>query len=87
MIDWLENNRKITPALKDVAHQIRLGGDRAAHPPEDPGAPPKYEPMIKIEKDHAEAIVQFTRHFLDHVYVIPKRLPTFNFSRPKKLTP
>ena len=42
--------------------------------------------MIVIEEDHANAIVAFTRHFLEHVYVIPKRLPTFDFSKPKKKT-
>lgn len=85
MIDSLHAKGTITEALRNVAHQVRLGGDRAAHPPEDPEAPPKYEPMIVIEVDHANAIVEFTRHFLDHVYVIPKRLPTFDFSKPKKL--
>jgi Domain of unknown function (DUF4145) len=83
MIDWLYSKGRITEGLKNVAHQIRLGGDRAAHPPEDPGLPNKYEPAIVIESDHAAAIVEFTRHFLNHVYVIPRRLPTFNFSRPK----
>jgi hypothetical protein len=84
MIDWLEEKQIITKGLKDVAHKIRLGGDRGAHPGEDPSEPPKYEPMIKIEKEHADAIVEYTRHFLEHVYVIPKRLPTFDFSKPKK---
>jgi hypothetical protein len=84
MIDWLESNRKITPGLKAVAHQIRLGGDRAAHAPEEPGAPLKYQPMIVIEEEHANAIVEYTRHFLEHVYVIPMRLPTYDFSKPKK---
>lgn len=85
MIDWLENNRKITPALKDVAHKIRLGGNRAAHPPEDSKQPPKYHPIDPIEEEHASALVTFTRHFLDHVYVIPKQLPTYNWSKPKKI--
>jgi hypothetical protein len=86
MIDWLESNRKITPTLKNVAHKIRLGGDRAAHPGEDPSnGSPKYETPIKIEKEHAKAIVEFTRHFLDSVYVMPSRLPKFDFSKPKKL--
>lgn len=85
MIDWLYLKGKITEGLKDVAHKIRLGGDRAAHPPESPEQPPKYEPMIVIGEEHANAIVNFTRHLLDHVYVIPKQLPTFDFSRPKRL--
>ena len=85
MIDWLKAKGIITEALQNVAHKVRLGGDRAAHPPEDPTIPPKYEPMIVIGEDHANAIIQFTRHFLDHVYVIPKRLPNFDYEKPKKL--
>jgi len=87
MIDWLHERGKITVGLKDVAHKVRLGGDRGAHPPEDPSQPQEYEPMVVIEKDHADAIVEFTRHFLDHVYVIPKRLPNYDFSKPKKKIP
>jgi hypothetical protein len=86
MINWLETQKIITPPLRDVAHKVRLGGDRAAHPGEDPlSEQPKYEAPIQIEEPHAAAIVEFTRHFLEHVYVIPKRLPTFDFSRPKKI--
>jgi hypothetical protein len=85
MIDWLERNGRITSGLKDVAHQVRLGGDRAAHPPEDPAAPPKYQAPTKIEEEHANAIIEFARHFFTYVYVIPKRLPKFDFSKPKKL--
>jgi hypothetical protein len=84
MINWLETQKIITPALKEVAHKVRLGGDRAAHPGEDPLTEhPKYETPVQIEEEHATAILEFTRHFLEHVYVIPKRLPTFDFSKPK----
>jgi len=86
MINWLEVNKIITPALKDVAHKVRLGGDRAAHPGEDPEEKePKYEQPTQIEAEHAKAIVDYTRHFLEHVYVIPKQLPTFDFTKPKRL--
>jgi hypothetical protein len=85
MIEWLYLKGKITEGLKDVAHKIRLGGDRAAHPPEDPTQPQKYEPVTVIDEEHAGAIVNFTGHFLDHVYVIPKQLPSYDFSKPKKL--
>lgn len=83
MIDWLEENRIITPALKKVAHQVRLGGNRGAHPWKvgEPVKPPI--PVIVIEKEHAEAIVKFTWHFLEHVYVVPKQLPQYDFSKPK----
>ena len=36
MIDWLHVKGTITEALKNVAHQVRLGGDRAAHPQKTP---------------------------------------------------
>jgi hypothetical protein len=41
MIDKLAEIGKITAALKDVAHEIRLGGNRGAHPPDDKTAPPE----------------------------------------------
>lgn len=91
MIDCLEANRKITPYLKDAAHKIRLGGNRGAHPnpdgppdptvPEDPNAP-----VEKIEKEHAEAIIAFTREFFHHVYVGPKMLGKYDFSKPKAVS-
>ena len=88
MIDHLEVERKITPHMRDVAHKIRLGGNRGAHPPETGPKPPEQEtppdaPVEKIGKDHAEAIVDYTRQFLHHVYVVPKQLDKYDFSKPK----
>jgi hypothetical protein len=89
MIDWLAEERIITPGLQKSAHKIRLGGNRGAHPPVGgpsvPNAPPVEPngPVEKIEKDHALAIVEFTRHFFQHVYVIPKQLDKYDFSKPK----
>jgi hypothetical protein len=76
MIDWLEEKRIITPGLKDVAHKVRLGGNRGAHPG---------QPSERIEKEHAQAIVAFSEHFFQHVYVTPKQLDKYDFSKPKKL--
>jgi hypothetical protein len=97
MIDWLEERRKITPDLKQAAHKVRLGGNRGAHPqvegmPSMVGLPPQTEsiligPVEKIEKEHAEAIVDFTRHFFQYVYVIPKQLDKYDFSKPKAAKP
>lgn len=96
MIDWLEAQRIITPPLKEAAHKVRLGGNRGAHPPATPatsavaGAPPPATPagpVTVIEKDHAQAIVEFTRHFLHHVYVVPKQLDKYDFSKPKAAKP
>jgi len=87
MIDWLEAKRIITPSLKDVAHKVRLGGNRCAHPtsPQVQGGstPAPAGPIERIGKEHAEAIVDFTRHFFQYVYVTPKQLNKYDFSKPK----
>ena len=44
-------------------------------------------PVERIEKEHAEAIVEFTREFFHHVYVGPKLLGKYDFSKPKATTP
>jgi len=91
MIDWLEEKRIITPSLKDVAHKVRLGGNRCAHPtPQTQGntqTPQQADPIETIGKEHAEAIVDFTRHFFQYVYVTPKQLDKYDFSKPKALKP
>jgi hypothetical protein len=81
--------------LKGAAHKIRLGGNRGAHPEPLPNlnagnvlglAGPQTqpsEPITKIEKEHAEAIVEFTRHFFESVYVIPAKVGKYDFSKPK----
>jgi hypothetical protein len=74
MIDWLEEHRIITPGLKDVAHKVRLGGNRGAHP----------GPIEAIGEKHANAILNFTRHFFQYVYVTPKQLDQYDFSKPKE---
>ncbi|HEY5215000.1 MAG TPA: DUF4145 domain-containing protein [Acidobacteriaceae bacterium] len=88
MIDWLEEQRKITPRLQAIAHKIRLGGNRAAHPPEDgprseTELPDEDGPIEAIGKEHAEAIIMFTREFFHHIYVVPAELDKYDFSKPK----
>jgi Domain of unknown function (DUF4145) len=90
MIDELEQKRIITPFLQKVAHKIRLGGNRGAHP-----SPPQQNPQAsavaaptQIGKDQADAILKFTREFFHHVYVVPKELDKYDFSKsPKVITP
>jgi hypothetical protein len=53
-IDWVYAQKKITTALKDVAHKIRLGGNRAAHPNDDEDP---------ISPEEADAILMFTQHY------------------------
>lgn len=64
-IDDLESKRKITPALKDWAHETRLGGKLGAH-----GTPQKKW----AERDDAEEVFEFSRWFFRYVYVLPKQL-------------
>jgi hypothetical protein len=104
MIDWLEEKRLITPLLQQVAHKIRLGGNRGAHPEPNADIPTLTghatdtgaasdaqpapvstpEPITVIGKEHAAAIVEFTRHFFHHVYVTPSHLGKYEFSKPKR---
>jgi hypothetical protein len=71
-IDWIHQQGKINQSLKDVAHKIRLGGNRAAHPSD------QEEP---ISSEEADAIVEFTQFFLENVYVIPKQMAKYDFSK------
>ena len=64
-IDDIESKRKITPELKEWAHEGRLAGKLGAH-----GTKQKRW----ADKDDAEAILEFCRWFFRYVYVLPKQL-------------
>jgi hypothetical protein len=72
-IDWMYSQGKTTPLLKDMAHKVRLGGNRGAHSG-DPSEPPILQP-------DAEAVVAFTREYLRHIYEVPQLLSKFDFSK------
>jgi hypothetical protein len=76
-IDWLATSGIITAPLKEMAHRIRLGGNLGAHPPEDPTDPTE----IIIGPQYADAVLEFTRDFFQHVYVMPERLKKFTFKK------
>jgi len=76
-IDWLAQQGIITTPLKEMAHRVRLGGNLGAHPPEDPDD----ETAIIIGPEYADAVIEFTRDFFQHVYVMPERLKKFTFVR------
>ncbi len=76
MIDWVCDQGKITKPLRDMAHKIRLGGDRGAHPS-----------TRIMGEDDADAVIEFTKEYLDHVYVMPAKMAKFDFSRPKLVKP
>ena len=77
-IDWLADRGKITAPLKDMAHRVRLGGNLGAHPPEDPDDPCE----VHIGMEYADAVIEFTREFFQHVYVMPERMKRFTFTKP-----
>jgi hypothetical protein len=68
-IERLHARGLLTEALKDWAHQVRIGGKDAAHD-EDPFTQPE-----------AEALHQFTRLFLTYTYTMPEEV---RLRRPEK---
>jgi hypothetical protein len=79
-IDWLASQGKITTPLKDMAHKIRLGRNRGAHPPSDG--------LEDITTDDVDLLLEFTRDFFQHVYVMPKKLESLDLKRkPRTPTP
>ena len=65
-IDWLEEERVISPQMKGVAHRIRLSGNVGAHPDQDG--------LADIHEKEPRAVVGFLDDFLRYVYEIPARL-------------
>ncbi len=82
-IDWLASQGRITAPLRDMAHKVRLGGNRGAHPPDGP------LDDFEMGPDHADALIEFTMRYFESVYVTPANLARFDFSRlaPKKPNP
>jgi len=78
-IDWLVQQQEITPFLGQVAHKIRLGGDRGAHFPDSESTASADEEIIG--KEQAQAIIKFTREYLHHVYVVRRELGEYDFSK------
>jgi Domain of unknown function (DUF4145) len=73
MIDWVHAQGKITTPLKDMAHKIKLGGNRGAHP------------SSKIlTKEDADAVIEFTWEYFHHVYVMPALMARHDFDKPDK---
>lgn len=61
-IDALAAKNLLTPDLKDWAHEVRLGGNDAAHD-EDP-----------FSHEEAEELLSFVELYLTYVYALPGRL-------------
>jgi hypothetical protein len=61
-IDALAKNGTITPDLGKWAHEVRLGGNEAAH---------DEAPYLQPE---AEELLDFAELYLTYVYTLPRRL-------------
>jgi DNA-directed RNA polymerase subunit RPC12/RpoP len=65
-IDELAAKGLITEPLKQFAHAVRLEGNDGAHP--DPDG------LDTVTQKDADDIIEFTREYLHHVYVMPAKL-------------
>jgi hypothetical protein len=65
-IDDLFKSGKITEPLKDFAHEVRLTGNDGAHPDKDG--------LADVTQQDSADIIEFTREYLHHVYVMPAKL-------------
>jgi Domain of unknown function (DUF4145) len=65
-IDSLAAQGTITNALKEMAHEVRLTGNDGAHPDKDG--------LSEVTQGDADDIIEFTREYLHHVYVMPAKL-------------
>ena len=72
-IDDLAAKGKITTALRDMAHDVRKLGNEGAHPDEDG--------LGDVIPEDADDIIEFTRQYFEHVYVMPARSAAFKKRR------
>ena len=75
-IDDLFGKGRITGALKDFAHIVRITRNIGAHPDKDG--------LKDVTERDAEDVIEFTREFLHHIYVMPAKLEA---RRPKSSSP
>lgn len=62
-INGLHQRHKITEALKDAAHEVRISGDDAAHP----------EDLADVTTEEAKDSLDFMDDFLEHAIAMPAR--------------
>lgn len=65
-IDELAGKGVITQPLREFAHEVRLEGNDGAHPDADG--------LENVTPKDADDIIEFTREYLHHVYVMPAKL-------------
>jgi hypothetical protein len=61
-IDWLEDQRIITPDLRDWAHEVRSVGNKGVHPADA-------EDTESVSKDDADEVIQLVEAFCSSIYV------------------
>lgn len=74
-IDEITAKQVITPTLQKFAHEIRSVGNAGAHPS---------EVLDEINEEDAKDMLEFTEQFLEHVYVMPKKLEKRKAARSPK---
>lgn len=72
-IDSLAKSGIITISLKEWAHRIRLTGNRGAHVPSN-----CKQASDSPDQKRADAIIEFTRQYLEHVYTMPSKIKQFD---------
>jgi len=65
-IDWLAESDVITQQMRQVAHQLRMGGNAGAHPGKDG--------LNDVSERDAGDLLTFLDYFMRYVYEIPGRL-------------
>lgn len=64
-LQWLHDNHRITPDMKDWADHVRVEGNDALHDPED------------VDAADARSLRLFTETFLKYVYELPGEVSEF----------
>lgn len=81
-IDSLAAQGKITESLKEMAHAVRLSGNRGLHGKKTTTAEPgdQESPLDDLDlfgEDEANAMIAFTKELFHHVFVMPALLEKY----------
>lgn len=84
-IDSLAEQGKITEPLKEMAHAVRISGNRGLHGKKTTDAPRNnlelpLDDLDLFGEDEAKAMIAFTKELFHHVFVMPALLEKY---RPK----
>ncbi len=88
-IDDLASQRKITESLKVMAHAVRLVGAKGAHPNKvkpdgEKDSELALDGLDDITQEDALAVIEFTKQFFLHIYVMPARAKQYT-SKPTQV--